>query len=159
MNNWKQLDVAHYTRVWDFVYKNLDFKPYNEPNSIINVSSKSLFFDISEYYNEGFKEELYENLHCNVLNCFREIHEDLLYALNWQHDCYSFSPNQPFELDEFGEWIIPVFPNGDYIFFLTKSLEEGIFADGINCSIVFFGERLIDSLMENMPKMFIKKNV
>ncbi len=77
-----------------------------------------------------------------------------MYALNWQHDCYSFLPELPFEKDQFDEWLIPIFPNGDYLFFLTKNFQNGVFADGINLSISIFGKDIIREFEINKPSMF-----
>jgi hypothetical protein len=51
-----------------------------------------------------------------------------------------------FELDEFNDWLIPLFPNGDYTFFLTSDFKNILFADGINFTISFAGEDIVQEV-------------
>lgn len=139
MSNWKLLDNSAYTSVWNFVYDKLHFKPYNKEH-LISFLCHYICFDLTSFYDNGFNEALYDNLHEEILVWFKKASNgEELYALNWQHDCYAFNPDLPFEKDEFNEWLIPVFPNGDYLFFLTKDFKNGIFADGINFTFSFWG--------------------
>jgi hypothetical protein len=157
MGNWAKLNNDDSNFVWNFVYNKLLFKPIKKEYELVKLPFVNKCYDISKYYNEGFIEEYYDNLHECTLQVFRQIDkgEKLIYALNWQHESYSFNPTLPFEKDEFNEWLIPVFPNGDYIFFLTKDLKDGIFADGINLKITLFGENCITSFAKNFPKIFV----
>lgn len=142
MSNWNVLSESEYNKAWDFVFNNLDFKPHEK--KVINFATPNICFDISNFYNHGFSEGLYDNLHESALQWFKEIYGGTkMYALNWQHDCYSFDPNFPFEKDGVGEWLIPVFPNGDYLFFLTSDFNNGIFSDGINLTFSLWGEDLL----------------
>lgn len=153
MKNWKILDTIEYNHAWDFVFSKCHFKPY-EKQELITLPNPNLCLDISQFYNDGFSEDLYKELHESAHAWFEKISNGKrMYALNWQHDCYSFSTDSPFEKDEFGEWLIPVFPNGDYTFFLTQDFRNGIFADGINFRLLIWGESLIKILEAKMPNM------
>ena len=79
-----------------------------------------------------------------------------MYALDWQHDCYAFDPILPFERNEFDDWLISIFPNGDYLFFLTSNFQNGIFADGINLKISFWGNEMLQALEANKPRILEK---
>lgn len=155
MKNWQEISDNERKVFWNFIYNILLFKPYNE-EKIITLPSKNKHFDISQFYNDGFNNILYEELHLTCIKWFKEMsNNDLIYALNWQHECYRFSPYLPFEKDEFDEWLIPVFPNGDYCFFLSKDLQNGIFCDGIHLSISIFGDEIIKAFEKNHPQMLI----
>lgn len=160
MTNWKILDNSEYDRAWKFVYEDLSFKPNAEFERLITIPFPNKCYDISKFYNEGFSEQLYDNLHQCAVNYFNRIAKGKrLLALNWQHECYSFDPRLPFETDKFGEWLISVFPNGDYIFFLTKAFRDGIFADGLNLTISFFGEDMIKEIESKQPEILIKSKI
>ncbi|MGF7232789.1 DUF2716 domain-containing protein [Arachidicoccus sp.] len=148
MNNWRLLDNKEFTLAWDFVYEKLLFQPYEKDKKLLKPPMVSKCFDISMFYNDGFNEDLYKELHDYMLECFQNTSNfgDRIFVLDWQHSCYSFDSRLPFEKNEFGEWLIPVFPNGDFLFFLTKDFKNGIFADGVNLKITFWGNQFIDFL-------------
>jgi hypothetical protein len=153
MENWKKLDDLDERNAWGFITNKLNFQPYNK-ECIVRLPSPNKVFEISKYYDEGFNEELYSNLHESILSLFKKIAKGgRMYALNWQHDCYSFSPYLLFEKDEFDEWLVPVFPNGDYLFFLTEDFDNGIFADGVNLKFSIWGENIVTALEYEVPIM------
>lgn len=158
MDNWTLLRKEETEKFWSFAYEKLHFMPTNVLNTdLIALPKPNVSFDIADFYDKGFDEKLYEDLHESALVWFEEIaNGKRLYAFNWQHECYSFLPGLPFEKDEFAEWFIPVFPNGDYLFFVMHDFSNGIFADGINCKISFWGEAIINTLNSNMPSMLLK---
>jgi Protein of unknown function (DUF2716) len=157
MNNWRMLNESECNNVWNFIYERLFFQPNVEGVKLITLPVPSKCYDISKFYNNGFSDELYDNLHQWAIKCFIPISKGKrLYGLNWKHECYSFDPQLPFEKDEFDEWLISVFPNGDYIFFLTQDFKTGIFGDGINLTISFFGEDIIKELRDEQPEIIAK---
>ena len=155
MENWKLLTKQEYKSCWKFVYDELHFYPANNKNTLIELPKPNNKYDTSDFYNNGFDEKFYADLHSCSMKCFKNISsKQRMYALNWQHDCYSFLPELPFEKDQFDEWLIPIFPNGDYLFFLTKNFQNGVFADGINLSISIFEKDIIREFEINKPSMF-----
>lgn len=153
MENWKKINEMESDKLWRFVFENLTFRPYDKAN-IINLPIPHKTFDISGFYNEGFSEFLYNELHATIHNWFKGITNGTrMYALNWQHDCYSFTTDLPFEKDEFGEWLISAFPNSDYIFFITDAFSNGFFGDGINKKIFIWGKEIINASQVNMPRI------
>ena len=166
MSNWKLLDDETYKLAWDFVDDSLCFKPHNSPKfhsefkkvSVIKLPKPNVYYSTKKYFVTEDREcsiseaKLFENFDSNLENKFVSIFKTLtkkkgerMYALDWQHDGYSFDPFLPFERDGcFEEWLIPSFPNGDYLFFLTKNFKNGIFGDGIHKSISFFGKEMVE---------------
>ncbi len=155
MNNWQQLNDEENIKTWNFIYNEMKFKPVTEDlKSLINLPTPCRIVDISNYYNEGFDETLYDELHEYAHFWFNKISQGKkLYALNWKHESYSFFSDLPFEKNEFDEWIISIFPNGDYIFFLTSDFKNGIFADGINLSLSFWGVEIMEVIQSRMPRI------
>lgn len=141
MNNWQILNEDNTS--WDFIYENLKFNPYSKEEKIISKLKKTTI-SLRKYFNELEDEQFYEKFNNAALETLKSMvnKNESIIALNWQHDSFSFNPNLNFELDEFGDWLVPIFPNGDYTFFLTNNFENIIFCNGIDLEISFFGERL-----------------
>ncbi|MBA3681707.1 MAG: DUF2716 domain-containing protein [Bacteroidetes bacterium] len=151
MINWKVLEKNEYTQLWNLIYNDFIFSPYSS-KKLIELPYPHIIYNISSHYDEGYSEIFYKNLHKYAVNYFKKISNGgRIYALNWQHDCYSFDPYLPFEKDEFDEWLIPVFPNGDYLFFINNDLQEGVFCDGINLELSFFGQQSVEILEHENP--------
>jgi hypothetical protein len=91
-----------------------------------------------------------------IFSCLFADDKEEIWVTSWQHELYSFNPDLPFELDEFDEWLEPALPNGDYSFFLTKDYKNGIFGDGINFRLAFFGDKILSCLSKNMPSLLQK---
>lgn len=146
MGNWEQLEQYAYDKVLDNIYSQMLFNPNQPEGRLISLPQPHLCFNIAEFYNEGFNEDLYDDLHACAKSWFKYVSGgERLYAVSWQHDGYSFSADEEYQRDEFGEWLVPVFPNGDYLFFLTKDFQHGIFADGIGLTISLFGKDMLEA--------------
>jgi hypothetical protein len=74
-----------------------------------------------------------------------------MFALDWQHTCWSFDPHATFE-----NWEVPLIPNGDYCLFLAPQLEWGWLGHPWEQSICVFGEPLLHTLLANPPALFTK---
>lgn len=72
-----------------------------------------------------------------------------MYALDWQHPCWSFDPHAQFE-----RWEVPVIPNRDYCLFLAPQLEWGWLGHPWEKSISIFGEPLLGVVSANVPALF-----
>lgn len=90
------------------------------------------------------------------MSAFRKLttKDEYIYALDWQHPCYWINPFLEFPKDELDEWIIPIFPNGDYYFFIQKNFSWGFLGHPWEKSITLFWKELIQAFEENKPKMF-----
>jgi hypothetical protein len=90
------------------------------------------------------------------LKCFKALvcEDEWIYALDWQHPSYKFYPHLPFSLNKFGEWPIPILPNGDYYIFLQRAFNFGVFGHPWEETICVFGEKLLSLLGRNRPLLF-----
>src|SRR5438132_991579 len=108
MENWRPLDRIENKSVWNFVYEFLQFDSEAAKPNKVKLPIPNRCYDISKYYNGGFDENLYEDLHDVLRKTFETIAlGKRMYALDWQHDCYSFDPLIEFEKNEFNEWLVP----------------------------------------------------
>lgn len=88
------------------------------------------------------------------VECTKE--NEYVLALDWQHRRYYFNPRIESIRDEFGEWPVPIFPNGDYYFFIQKEFKWGFLGHPWEKSISIFGEELIQSIEQKKPKLLKK---
>lgn len=58
--------------------------------------------------------------------------------------------------NEFDEWTVPIFPNGDYYFFIHKDFEWGYLGHPWERTITVFGKELIKGFEKHRPRMFQK---
>lgn len=83
---------------------------------------------------------------------FEELTDDEMYALDWQHDCFIFSPKEhiPFGYEEYDldrncqVYFPTYYPNGDYHVFVDKEWKYGLFGHPWKHEIVVMGEKLME---------------
>lgn len=141
MKNFKKLDKAEYDQVWDKFYDLFDFKPSINIFPAIKTTLPQLKLDIKDCFSSDFPIDKLEGL---ALRLFENISlpGDRLYALDWQHECYDFDPRQEMDKDEFNEWTIPIFPNGDYYIFITKDFNNVWFGHPWEKTITLIGNNI-----------------
>lgn len=153
--NWKQLKAIKHEEYWNFIESDLEFNPFSQIKTI-DRSRFEKIHDLSSYYNDGYKEDYVVDLHEKIISAFINSTnvEDRVYALSWQHESYLFDPRMEFEKNEFDEWFIEVFANGDYNFFITSDYKNCLFADGVNMVLMYYGKNLVSYLEDHKPQMF-----
>lgn len=158
MQNWQKLTNAEYKKVWNFIYEELDFKPSISYFPSFQVPNPFITYDISDFYGESVDLDVFDDLEEKALDAFKDstLVDEYILALDWHHECYWINPRSEFEKDGFGEWTIPIFPNGDYYFFIQKDFKWGFLGHPWENSITIFGKELIDSFYEYKPTMFSK---
>ncbi|MBY0214567.1 DUF2716 domain-containing protein [Priestia aryabhattai] len=157
MKSWVSFNDKEYKQIWKKVYKNFKFKPSIAKFPSFKVPYPFITYDISDYFGESLPGvDTYDDLEEKALLAFKEntLAEEYILALNWQHDCYWVNPRLKFERDEFGEWTIPIFPDGDYYFFIQKDFKWGFLGHPWEQSITIFGKDLISTFDKHKPIMF-----
>ncbi|MEI4800845.1 DUF2716 domain-containing protein [Bacillus sp. FJAT-51639] len=160
MKNWIELSNKEYEIIWDRIYKEFKFKPSVSQFPSFNVPSPFITYDISKYLNWSGNlneyDDIYNDLEEKALLAFQEVTQknEYIYALDWQHDCYWVNPYLEFTKDEFGEWTIPIFPNGDYYLFIHKNLEWAYLGNPWESTITVFGVELLQAFDKHKPRMF-----
>lgn len=155
--NWEKINDLESKKLWDKLESKFRFNPSFE-RSIFSIMKESKRYSTSSLMGEHFTEEINKKVMDDLkllLSNSVEIDQRMI-ALCWKSDSYLFNPRGKFELDEFGEWLVPALPNGDLTFFLDGELENGVFGDGINEQMVFFGDRILDNLKMNPDLLFHK---
>ncbi|WP_077301696.1 DUF2716 domain-containing protein [Virgibacillus pantothenticus] len=120
---------------------------YPNERKMFKLPKPFIRFDVSSKYSYETRE--LEQVVLQAMNaCTTE--DELVFAMEWQHDCYEFDPREPIDRNEFGEWLIPIFPNGDYHIFLQKKLEWGVFGHPWKQEIGIFGSCFINNFNTNI---------
>jgi hypothetical protein len=168
MSAWTPLSDAE--DPWGSVIARFQFKPSVDPKSWPGFSPPSPFVTWS--VPDPFSAAETEDLHRCALSAFRRVLRDgeRMFALDWQHAGFWFQPHvaeaswgQPDRLqrgllpDEPARtedrWMIPVLPNGDYVFFVSSGLDWGWFGHPWEQSICVFGEPLLAAVEARPPAL------
>jgi hypothetical protein len=156
MRNWKILSEFEYNSVWNFIFDELKFNPSPyQAKKFDNLPLPNIWFDTSFIFDQVFSPSDFDELHTVALELLKKISKNNnIYALDWQHECFSFNPNLSFDRFENGDWGIPFLPDGDSTFFLTNDYSNGIYGDGINLQICFWGDELLNAFNSiEIPKI------
>ena len=107
--------------LWNKLYEKYKFSPETDKQGEwIKISG-----DIKIYY----KDTPWTNKQENLINLFLEnLVEDNMYAFDWQHDCFIFSPKEyiPYNFEYYDSdrkcqvYFPTYYPNGDYHLFFDK---------------------------------------
>jgi hypothetical protein len=147
---WKTLDDIEAREVWDSFYDLFKFNPSIHPENFPGISepSPSITFEISRDFGD---EDKIADLERKVLVGLRSqlSKNERIYALDWQHPCYSFYPNL-----EFTEWYVPALPNGDYYIFVSEDFSFGVFGHPWEWTSCVWGKGLISYFESNTPDLW-----
>ncbi|MBX0356806.1 DUF2716 domain-containing protein [Halobacillus sp. Nhm2S1] len=158
MRNWQALSSKSYEEVWRRIDQEFKFQPSVSEFPSFHLPSPFVTYDVSAYYGASINLNVYRDLEEKSLQMFQELvpKDEFLLALEWQHEGYRVNPHLNFPKNEWKEWIIPVFPDGDYYFFIEKDFNWGILGHPWEGSISLYGKDLLYSLEKNKPAMFLK---
>lgn len=158
MKNWIPFSKEEYAQIWDRIHRDFKFEPSISKFPSFQVPQPFVTYDISDFFGESADLDAYDNLEERALDAFKEciLDDEYILALNYQHDCFWVNPHLTFERDEWGEWKIPIFPNGDYYFFIHKDFTFGFLGHPWERSITIFGKEFINAFDKQKPSMFRK---
>lgn len=158
MKNWLELTDVEDEKVWNKIFDELKFEPSTTNSPSFKVPTPFITYDISHYFGEYEGLNAYDELQEKALLVFQEITsiDEYIYALDWQHECYWINAHLEFPKNELEEWKVPIFPNGDYYFFIHKAFEWGYLGHPWEKTITIFGKKLIKGFGKHQPKMFRK---
>ena len=155
MDNWIPLSDQENKMIWKRIYKEFKFKLSISKFPSFKVPSPFITYDISHLFEEAIELSLYDAIEAEALNVFKDntLANEYILALDWQHECYWVNPHLEFLKDQFGEWTVPIVPNGDYYFFIQKDFKWGLLGHPWEKSITIFGETLINAFNNQHSKV------
>jgi hypothetical protein len=149
MGGWTILEDDELDKVWAKVNRDFHFKPGTKIFPSYITPSPFIKYDISDCYADELIRDFEEKSVMAFQQCTKP--EELIYALDWQHECYlvdvrlEFPRHVPWRVD-----------NGDYHFFLARDFSWGILGHPWEKTITIYGEKLISCLLKDEPLMLHK---
>jgi hypothetical protein len=158
VKNWMCIDEEKENLIWNNFIEQFNFKQSNFKNGSGSFDAPKPYvtYDISKIYDKSLYDLLYKDLEEKMEKIFIEntnINE-YIYVLDWQHPCYLYNPRIESEKNEFDEWTIPLYPDGDYYFFIKNDFSWGYLGHPWHKTITIFGQDFIKSVKKNKPIIF-----
>ena len=141
--------------LWDMFYNNFGFNPniHNDDQNWISVPYENKKFKLNKLW-IAEQEAL-------INSFFEDLVEGEMYALDWQHDCFSFSPKEHITFQyEYHDhernchvYFPSYYPNGDYHMFFDKNWNYGLLGHPWRNQIIVIGKELIKKIENNKDKL------
>lgn len=142
---------------WETFYSRFEFRPrISEDYAGIREPIPSMTFDISIALagDDECLERFEIDLNLWLLRALRSCGLPTVFAMDWQHPCYLFSPNEPFAAAQHDAWKISAFPYGDYHIFASRDFSLGTFGHPWKSTICVWGQSLLDLVDLDPPDVF-----
>lgn len=149
---------AVYNDIWNKIYKEFHFSPsINKQEAPFKFNVRSVCYKLNEYWSN--EQETIVN------EIFKKLSDDDLYALDWQHDCFEYNPQENIELGysyhdderDCNVYFPSYYPSGDYYFFVSKNWEYGMFGHPWRKEIYLIGKKLIKEFDKHKRVLAITK--
>lgn len=151
---WRQLEWeaegSEYERVWDEFDSRFHFEPSARAETwpSIKEPTPSVTYDLSAVLTGGnlaraevaFGEVLLRGLQVATPS------GEPVYALDWQHAGYEFTPALETPPSGLWDWPVPALPNGDYYIFVARDLNWGVFGHPWERTWCVFGTPIVEML-------------
>ena len=153
-------DKDLYQRIWDKVYSDYAFYPsvdsrrkWLKPDGVFQKFKLKMVWDERQ-------EAIVNTILCEVIG-------EEMYALDWQHDCFLFDPNEriPTGYEYFDSerkcnvYFPEYYPNGDYHFFVSKDWALGLYGHPWRKELIVVGKELISAIEKNCFELGLKKTL
>ena len=158
---WNLLPESESDRIWTGFISQFHFRPSTKPVDWPSITEPlpSMTWDVSDTFRlyDSDQTSYYEQerrFQQGLIASFRECIPvaQLVYALSWHHDSYSFSPFDPRILTRLDEWPVLAFPIGNYTIFLSSAFDCGVFGHPWERTICTFGEKLMTAIAQHTPQ-------
>ena len=149
-------DEKLYKQIWDRIFEVYSFYPsVNSHKQWLKPEGEYKKFKLKNVWDEN-QEAIINKILCDVI-------DEELYALDWQHDCFMFNPNEEIQrVYEFYDserncnvFFPEYYPNGDYHFFISKDWTFGLYGHPWRKEIIVVGHDLIEAIQDNCVKLGI----
>ena len=152
------LDEKLYDEIWNRIEKEYKFYPsVNKKIKTFEFNIENVCYQLNSYWSAE-QEKI-------VNDIFKKISDDDLYALDWQHDCFEYNPNENIELGyhyydknrQVEVYFPSYYPDGDYHMFLSKDWSYGMFGHPWKSEIYIFGKKIINEFKNKEKDLNITK--
>ncbi|MGO1059230.1 DUF2716 domain-containing protein [Planococcus sp. FY231025] len=159
MENWQELSAEENHFVWERVYNEFYFEPSIHVFPGFQVPKPFITYNIFSLADFEKNLESFADLEAKVRWVFQGLiaPDEYIYALDWQHAGYRMNPHLEMRRNEWNEWLVPLYPDGDYYFYLQKDFEWGYLGHPWEGTITLFGEKLLERFEKHRPLLFAGK--
>ena len=150
-------DKELYRRIWDKINEDYSFYPsVNSRKKWLKPDDVFQKYKIEKIWDER-QEAIVNTILCNVIG-------EEMYALDWQHDCFLFDPNERIPMgyayyDSVRDCTVyfpEYYPNGDYHFFVSKDWSFGLYGHPWKKELIAVGEKLIIEIEKSRVELGLK---
>ena len=152
-------DKELYRKIWDRIYNDYSFFPSvdNSRKMWLHPGGEFKTFHLTTFWNEE-QESIVNNILCKVVGA-------KMFALDWQHDCFLFDPNEKIPTGymyydkerDCNVYFPEYYPDGDYHFFVSKDWRFGLYGHPWRKELVVVGKELILEIEKNQKDLCLKK--
>ncbi|MBP0965565.1 MAG: DUF2716 domain-containing protein [Oscillospiraceae bacterium] len=143
------INENEYNSIWDKINENYCFDPLSKNWLNLPLANK-------KYHLNTIWSDEQEKL---VNSIFQSVNPTEMYALDWQHDCFVFAPQENIPLEhcyydkarDCNVCFPSYYPNGDFYFFVSLDWSMGLFGHPWRNEIYVMGEKLITTF-DSMKK-------
>lgn len=151
-------DKDLYQKIWDKIFSEYSFYPSADSHrKWLKPGGVFQKFLLTTLWDER-QEAIVNTILCEVIG-------EEMYALDWQHDCFLFDPNERiptgyayFDNERNCSVYFPAYyPNGDYHFFVSKNWAFGLYGHPWRKELIVVGEELILEIEKNLKTLGLKR--
>lgn len=151
------LNKKEYNDIWDRIYSEYRFDQSREDWLILPLLNKK--YHISDIWTEEQEK--------TVNDIFKKVCSTKMYALDWQHDCFIFAPDEDIPLYHWyydkdrdcNVYFPSYYPDGDYHFFISLDWSFGLFGHPWKNEIYVMGNELIKEFEKLKAQLNIAERV
>lgn len=148
-------DEKLYNNLWDRIYQEYSFSPQNDkwlcPDTTYDVYRLGSIWDEKQ-------EKIINQIFCRLVS-------DVMYALDWHHDCFIFDPNEniPFGYQYYDDsrdctvYFPTYYPDGDYYFFIAGDWSFGMFGHPWKNELIVTGTPLKREIAKAAKELKLEK--
>ena len=152
------VDIEETRKIWDFIYSEYNFYP--------SVKGKKQWLKPhGEFRIYALPKKRAEQKKALINRILCEVVAEEMFALDWQHDCFSFDPNEKIPTGNMyydsernvNAYFPGYYPDGDYHFFVSKDWRFGLYGHPWRKELIVVGEELISEIEKHLSYLCLKK--
>lgn len=153
--DWDILEDNLVDKIWDVVYEKYNFNPHNK--DVYKLDFKHHVYDISNLKIDWQSNQFNKIIKDIFIKCMKD--NKFMYALDWQHSCFSYNPkclnlrdnptfinDLSFEQGGYYAHFPSFYPNGDYYLFIDSDFKWGYLTDPWNLKLLVYGKCLMNEI-------------
>ena len=148
-------DQTLYSSLWDKIHQDYAFSAQNE--KWLCPDTDYAVYRFRSYWNEQ-QEATVNQILCRAVG-------GEMYALDWQHDCFTFDPNENIPTGfryydserDVNVYFPTYYPDGDYCFFIAKDWSAGLFGHPWRKELIVTGKRLIAEIEKHCAELDLER--